>query len=85
MGKPQPSVSLSQSNEDWVQAQIDNGAYDSKSDVVNALIRSARETEYVRLRLIEAEESVERDGWVTQTAGEMLDEFKANARRNGKL
>lgn len=79
------SLSLSIPNEEWIQAQISSGKFSSRSEVVNDLIRRARETEIVRQRLIAAEQSAGRHGWFTKKPEEMLDGFKAKARRDGRL
>ena len=75
------SLSISEPNEKWIQAQIDSKEFSSRSEVVNDLIRKAREIEMIRARLIAAELSVERHGWVEQTPDEILNGFKEKARR----
>ena len=79
------SLSISEPNEKWIQAQIDSREFSSRSEVVNDLIRKAREIEMIRARLIAAELSVEQNGFVDKTPEEMLDGFKEKARRDGKL
>jgi predicted trehalose synthase len=48
---------------------------------VNDLIRRARETDMLRAKLMKAEQS----GWIDETRSAILDEFKAEARKNGAL
>ena len=79
------SISFTPPNDEWLKAQVSSEEYTSKSEVVNDLIRKAREIEHIRARLLAAEQSVAEHGWVTETAEEMLDGFKEKARRNGKL
>lgn len=79
------SLSISEPNERWIQARIDSKEFSSRSEVINDLIRKAREVEIIRARLLAAELSVEKQGWVEQTAEEMLKEFKQEAHRDGKL
>lgn len=83
------SISLSTPNDDWIQSQIDSKEFSSRSEVVNDLIRKARqknqELEYIRAKLIASEESVSTHGWVKETSEEMLAGFKEEARRLGKL
>ena len=83
------SISFTSPNNEWLNAQVDSEEYISKSDVINDLIRKAREKsrnlEYVRAKLIAAEASVEQHGWINTAPEEMLDSFKAKARRDGKL
>ena len=58
-------------------AQVESSEYSSKSDVVNDLIRKARtaeqEAQYIRTKLIEAEQS----GFVTPDRHAILAEIKA--------
>ncbi len=75
------SISLTPPNDEWLKAQIDSEEYTSKSDVVNDLIRKAREIERIRARLIAAEQN----GFSTKTPEAMLQGFKKKARRDGKL
>ena len=89
MAGTRASLSISTPNESWLQTQIDNGEFASRSEIVNDLIRKAREKdrelEYIRTKLIASEKSVEKHGWVTETPNEMLGGFKERARRDGKL
>jgi antitoxin ParD1/3/4 len=75
------SISLTRPNDEWLKAQVDSEEYTSKSDVVNDLIRKAREIELIRAKLIRAEQS----GFVEQTPAEILAEFKEELRADGKL
>ncbi len=50
------SISLTPPNDEWLRAQVDSEEYTSKSEVVNDLIRKAREIEYIRAKLIRAEQ-----------------------------
>lgn len=79
------SISLSPPNNDWIQSQIDSKEFASRSEVLNDLIRKAREQsrerEYITAKLIAAEQS----GFVDKTGAEMLKGFKEKARKLGKL
>lgn len=79
------SISFTRPNDNWLRAQIESEEYTSKSEVVNDLIRKARaeenETEWIRTRLIKAEQS----GFVDKTAAEMLADFKEKTHLNGDL
>lgn len=79
------SLLISEPNEKWIQAQIGSKEFSSRSEVLNDLIRQARETEVIRERLKLAETSAKEQGWVTTTPDEMLDGFKESARRDGEL
>ena len=50
------SISFTTPNEAWLKEQVDSEEYASKSEVVNDLIRKARQNEYIRNKLISAEQ-----------------------------
>ena len=75
------SISFTPPNEEWLRAQVESQEYTSKSDVVNDLIRKAREIEAIRSKLVLAEQS----GFTGLGRAEILEEAKAEARRNGIL
>lgn len=79
------SFSLSSKNKEWLEHQVSDGAFADRSDLVNHLIDLAREREFVRGQLIQAEQSVSEQGWVTKTPQQILAEFKEKARKSGKL
>jgi len=78
---PRQTISFTSPNEEWLRAQVESQEYTSKSDVVNDLIRKAREIETIRARLVQAEQS----GFTGLGRTEILTEAKAEARRNGVL
>jgi len=79
------SISFTAPNDNWLNLLIKNEEYNSKSEIVNDLIRKARahqdEIEIIRARLIKSENS----GFITQTTEEIRAEFKEELRRNGEL
>ncbi|MCU7880330.1 MAG: CopG family transcriptional regulator [Candidatus Thiodiazotropha sp. (ex Lucinoma aequizonata)] len=75
------SISISSPNDKWIQSQIENEEFSSRSEVVNDLIRKAREIETIQARLIQAEQS----GFTNQRRVEILAEAKEETRSNGKL
>lgn len=75
------SISFTPPNDEWLKAQVNSEEYTSKSDVVNDLIRKAREIEYIRAKLIAAEQG----GFSDLTASEILAKSKEELRRNGDL
>jgi antitoxin ParD1/3/4 len=75
------SISFTPPNDEWLKAQVDSEEYTSKSDVVNDLIRKAREIEAIRARLIAAEQS----GFSNQTPDQILAASKEELRRNGEI
>lgn len=78
---PRQSISFTPPNDEWLKAQVDSQEYSSKSDVVNDLIRKAREIEAIRARLMQAEQS----GFINQSGAEILAEIKDQARHDGEL
>lgn len=78
---PRQSISFTPPNDEWLKAQVDSEEYSSKSEVVNDLIRKAREIETIRARLIEAEQS----GFTPQSRAEILAEIKDEAHSDGEL
>ena len=78
---PRQSISFTPPNEEWLRAQVESREYTSKSDVVNDLIRKAREIEAIRARLVHAEQS----GFTVLGREEILAEAKETARHNGNL
>ena len=75
------SISFTPPNDEWLRAQVESKEFSSKSEVINDLIRKAREIEAIRARLIHAE----RSQFISQGRAEILAEAKAEARRNGDL
>lgn len=75
------SISFTPPNDEWLKAQVDSEEFTSKSDVVNDLIRRAREIEFIRAKLIRAEQS----GFTNLSAAEILAKSKEQLRRNGEL
>lgn len=71
------SISLTPPNDAWLMAQVESSEYTSKSDVVNDLIRRAREAEQqlelIRAKLIKAEKS----GFVTPDLDGLLAKIKS--------
>ena len=78
---PRLSISFTEPNDAWLKAQVDSEEFTSKSEVVNDLIRKARQVELIRAKLVRAEES----GFSDRTAAEILADLKAEARRSGHL
>ena len=66
------SISLTEPNDEWLKSQIDNKEYSSKSELVNDLIRQARnqqkQIDWIRLKLEKAEES----GFTAETKDQIL-------------
>jgi len=75
------SISLTSPNDQWLKALVDSEEFKSKSEIVNDLIRKARENEAIRSHLSQAE----RSGFTQQNQAEILSEIKNEARRDGAL
>ena len=75
------SISFTPPNDEWLKAQVDSEEFTSKSEVVNDLIRKAREIEFIRAKLIRAEQG----GFSDLSAAEILAKSKEELRRNGQL
>ena len=71
------SISLTQPNDDWLKSQIDNKEYSSKSELVNDLIRQARnqqrQIDWVRTKL----EKAENNGFTTDNKESILAQSKS--------
>ena len=70
------SISFTEPNDEWLKSQITNKEYSSKSELVNDLIRQARnqqkQIDFIRLKLNKAEKS----GFTTETKSEILKQSK---------
>lgn len=70
------SISFTERNDEWLKSQIDNKEYSSKSELVNDLIRQARnqqkQIDWIKLKLEKAEES----GFTTETKDQILKQSK---------
>ena len=71
------SISFTDPNDEWLKSQIDNKEYSSKSELVNDLIRQARnqqkQIDLIRLKLDRAEKS----GFTSDSKAEMLKQYKS--------
>lgn len=58
---PRQSISFTEPNDEWLKAQLSNKEYTSKSELVNDLIRQARQQQvqidWIRAKLDRAESS----------------------------
>jgi antitoxin ParD1/3/4 len=56
---PRQSISFSKPNDEWLKDQVDNEEYSSKSELVNDLIRQARnqliQIDWIRAKLDKSE------------------------------
>lgn len=70
------SISFTEPNDEWLKSQIASKEYSSKSELVNDLIRQARnqqkQIDLIRLKLDKAEKS----GFTAKTKSEILKQSK---------
>ena len=70
------SISLTEPNDEWLKSQIENKEYSSKSELVNDLIRKARNQQqhidFIRLKIDRAEKS----GFTDDSKFEILEQSK---------
>jgi antitoxin ParD1/3/4 len=73
------SISLTEPNDEWLKAQINNKEYASKSELVNDLIRQARnqhqQIDLIKLKLEKSEQS----GFTTDSKDLILKQAKSRA------
>ncbi|SDM03568.1 ribbon-helix-helix domain-containing protein [Kriegella aquimaris] len=83
------SISLTRPNDEWLKAQVQSEEYASKSELVNDLIRQAREqqreVDWIRAKLVRAEENLQTKGYVEKSADNILADIKKRASANGEL
>ncbi|MDG1818847.1 MAG: type II toxin-antitoxin system ParD family antitoxin [Porticoccaceae bacterium] len=79
------TYSITEKLDHYVKERVESGEYATDSEYLRELIRrdqsDNKEIAYIRARLIKAEES----GFTDQTKEEMLAEFKAELKDDGKL
>jgi|TARA_B110000459_G_scaffold16822_1_gene16292 antitoxin ParD1/3/4 len=70
------SISISDPNDEWLKSQLDSKEYSSKSELVNDLIRQARnqqaQLDWIKAKLDKAEKS----GFTTDTKAQILQQSK---------
>lgn len=73
---PRQSISFSEPNDEWLKKQVDSKEYSSKSELINDLVRQARnqqqQVDWLRLKLEKAEKS----GFTEDTRDEILRKSK---------
>ena len=71
------SISFTDPNDEWLKEQVNNKEYASKSELVNDLIRQARQQQqqidFVRMKLEQAEKS----GFTDDSKNQILAESKS--------
>ena len=71
------SISFTKPNDEWLKAQLDNQEYSSKSELINDLIRQARnqqvQIDWIRSKL----DKSERSGFTDNTKEQILKQSKS--------
>jgi len=71
------SISITEPNDDWLKTQLNNKEYSSKSELVNDLIRQARQQQaqidWIRTKLERAEGS----GFTSDNKDQILNQSKS--------
>ncbi len=71
------SISFTKPNDEWLKAQVESEEYSSKSELINDLIRQARQqqtqVDWLRTKLEKAEKS----GFTTDTKEQILAQSKS--------
>ncbi|WPY97643.1 ribbon-helix-helix domain-containing protein [Christiangramia sp. OXR-203] len=71
------SISFTKANDEWLKSQVDNQEYSSKSELVNDLIRQARnqqiQIDYIKNKIEKAEKS----GFTTDSKEQILAQSKS--------
>ncbi len=73
---PRQSISFTKPNDEWLKKQVDSNEYSSKSELINDLIRQARnqqkQVDWIRLKL----ESAEISGFTEDRKKDILKQSK---------
>jgi antitoxin ParD1/3/4 len=70
------SISLSEPNDEWLKSQVENKEYSSKSELINDLIRQAR-NQQITINLVRKKiEEAELSGFTNDSKAEILKQAK---------
>lgn len=73
---PRQSISFTEPNDEWLKKQVSSKEYHSKSELINDLVRQARQQDkkidWIRARL----ETAEKSGFTTDSKKEILKQSK---------
>lgn len=82
---PRQSITFTSPNDNWLKSQVDSQEYSSKSEVINDLVRNARnkqaDLEILRAALIEGENS----GISERSPSEIMEAVIERKRKNGEI
>jgi antitoxin ParD1/3/4 len=72
------SISFTEPNDEWLKNQVESQEYSSKSELINDIVRQAR-NQQVQLDWIKAKlEKAESSGFTSESKEEILAQSKAN-------
>ena len=71
------SISFTEPNDDWLKAQIENKEYSSKSELVNDLIRQARQQQAQIDWISSKLERAEKSGFTSDSKEQILAQSKS--------
>ena len=71
------SISFTEPNDDWLKAQIENKEYSSKSELVNDLIRQARQQQAQIDWISSKLERAEKSGFTSDSKEQILTQSKS--------
>ncbi len=71
------SISLTQPNDEWLKSQVSNKEYSSKSELVNDLIRQARNQQRQIDWIISKLERAEKSGFANYSKAQILAKSKS--------
>lgn len=85
MAMVKKSITVTAQQDQWIRAQMETGNYATDSEVIREALREkeqrAREIDYIRAKLMAAEQS----GFSDLTPDEILQKSKKELRDNGEL
>ncbi len=85
MAMVKKSITVTDQQEEWIQAQMDTGNYGTDSELIREALREKQnrtaEIDYIRTKLIASEQS----GFTDLTRDEILERSKEILRKNGEL
>ncbi|WP_138433476.1 ribbon-helix-helix domain-containing protein [Winogradskyella algicola] len=70
------SISFTKPNDEWLKAQVESEEYSSKSELVNDLIRQARQQQARIDWIAEKLKKAEKSGFTTKSKGDILAESR---------
>jgi antitoxin ParD1/3/4 len=71
------SITFTEPNDEWIKSQVDSNEYTSKSELINDLVRQAR-NQQVKIDWIRAKiERAEQSGFTADSREEILNQSKA--------